>query len=436
MSDYHEKYRLDAAPIGDGGQADVFRAQNRKTGQVVALKRRKGGLDEARDRMRREIQVQSSIEHPNVMPILDFDPDDYLWYTMPFAVNTLDKLHVPMEVSLLSEIVRSAAEGARAAHEKGFVHRDIKPSNLLLLEEGLWVVADWGIVRRPHGQTTVRHTRTGVLLGSEGFAPPEAHDSAHSATTAWDSYSLGRVTAWASTGKFPAPNIELTTPEPWRRFVRVLTDPDPSRRPQSMAEVIELLRRVGTEPSILAGVPAALLDAAKQGDDDAMVEVLRAADAFSEDEKFFIDELAQIDGSGLDRFVREYPEDTRKLVRLMEKHFASGSWGNRDFDYLNVPLHWLQRVAQAAANASEFDVLEDACESLFRLEPPTDRWTQAGRSRAWLESLVGAAAIRVAQVLRDHVEAARYYGVLKDARDPTIRAVLREAARRGDEESG
>ncbi|MDQ5846066.1 MAG: hypothetical protein M3539_12320, partial [Acidobacteriota bacterium] len=221
-------------------------------------------------------------------------------------------------------------------------------------------------------------------------------------------------------------------PEPWRRFVRVLTNPEPSRRPQSMTEVIELLQRVGTEPAVLAGVSAALLDAAKQGDDDAMVEVLKAAEASPEDEEFFIDELAQIDGNGLDRFVSEYPADARRLVRLMEKHFSTIPWGNRDFNYLNVPLHWLQRVAQAAANAGEFDLLEDACESLFRLEPPSDRWTQADRSRAWLESLEGPVASRVAQVLRDHDEAARYYGNLRNARDPKIRAVLREAAGRKD----
>jgi hypothetical protein len=92
-----------------------------------------------------------------------------------------------------------------------------------------------------------------------------------------------------------------------------------------------------------------------------------------------------------------------------------------------VPPYWLQRVAEAAANSGELDLLEDASEALFRLEPPTDRWSQLARSRAWLESLQGLAAERVAQVLRDRLEAAQYYGALKDARDPKIRAVLREA---------
>lgn len=242
MSDYHDNYRLESVPIGDGGQAEVFRAEHKITGAIVALKRRKTGFDEATDRMRREIEVQSSITHPHVIPILDFDQDGWQWFTMPLAIKTLEKLDIPLESSDLSAILRDAALGLQAAHEGGYVHRDIKPSNLLLLDNGQWVVADWGLVRRPHGLTTARHTRTGVFLGTEGFAPPEAHDSAHSATASWDSYSLGRVAAWALTGKWPAPNIELPAPEPWRRFVRVLTESDPTRRPQNMTRVLDSWR--------------------------------------------------------------------------------------------------------------------------------------------------------------------------------------------------
>jgi serine/threonine protein kinase len=279
--------------------------------------------------MRREIEIQSSIDHPNVMPILDFDADHRQWFTMPLAANTLEKLSAPLECSLLKKVLRDAALGIQAAHALGFVHRDIKPSNLLLLEDGRWVVADWGLVRRPHGSTTVRHTRTGVFLGTEGFAPPEAHDSAHSATAAWDSYSIGRVAAWASTGKWPAPNLELTAPEPWRRFVRLLTDPVATRRPQDISLVLELLDRVGTDPPIVAGITDVLLQAAKLGDVDATLEVLRSAEESPEDEEFFVDELAQLTGSGLDRFVNEYSHKARLLVALMEKHFSQASWSGR-----------------------------------------------------------------------------------------------------------
>lgn len=423
----HKQYRLNKAPIGDGGQAEIFLAEHRDSGAIVALKRRKSGVQEAADRMRREIDVQSSIAHPNVMPILDSDPDEWQWFTMPLAVKTLDKCDVPIEPSALRTILTDAALGLQAAHKRGFVHRDIKPSNLLLLENGKWVVADWGLVRRPHGQSTVRHTRFGVFLGSEGFAPPEAHDDAHSATAAWDSYSLGRVAAWAATGKWPAPNIDMIAPEPWRRFVRVLTNPDPLRRPQDMSQVLELLERIETALPIAAGVSTALLDAAKQGDNQATVEVLKAAEDNANDEEFFIDDLAELTDEGLDVFVRQFPDRARNLLALMDKHFFHIEWGYRDFNYMNVPLYWMQRVEQAAASAGHLDLLEDACDALFKQEPPRDRYLQKDRTRGWLESLEGPPAARVAQVLRDHPDAARYYGVLRNARDPNIRAVIREA---------
>ena len=310
----------------------MFKAQNRNSGEFVALKRRKGALDEAKDRMRREIEIQSSINHPNVMPILDYDRDEYRWFTMPLAEYSCDTLSLPIDSTLLSEILKSAAEGVQAAHQNGFVHRDIKPSNLLLLQNGNWVVADWGIVRRPHGQTTVKHTKTGVLLGSEGFAPPEAHDTAHSATAAWDSYSLGRVAAWASTGKWPVPNIELIAPEPWRRFVRVLTDPSATRRPQNMTEVLELLARVGTEPPVVAGVSQALLDAAKAGEKDAGIKVLKSTLDTPDDSEFFIDEGAQVIGDGLDHFVIDYPRRCTETSRLGGETLSTIEWYGRDFE--------------------------------------------------------------------------------------------------------
>jgi serine/threonine protein kinase len=66
MNDYKELYRLEAKPLGRGGQAEVFRAENRRTGDIVALKRRIGASSVATDRMRREIDVQSKLHHPNV----------------------------------------------------------------------------------------------------------------------------------------------------------------------------------------------------------------------------------------------------------------------------------------------------------------------------------------------------------------------------------
>ena len=433
MTDHHENYRLDPHPIGLGGQAEVMRAIHRTTGSVVALKRRTGVGEAARDRMRREIQVQSAIKHPNVMPVLDFDGEDYSWFTMPLAETTLLDLPVPLDTEALREVLRDGASGLMAAHATEHVHRDIKPSNILLLNDvggKRWVVSDWGLVRRPQGATTANHTRTGEMIGTEGFAPPEAYSDAHGSDLAWDVYSLGRVAGWASSGTLPTPLRDLAAPEPWRRFVRLLTDIEPGRRPQDMARVLELLSLVATASPVLPGVSNDALAKAKEGDPDATLLVLLAAGEFVDDGAFFIDDLAELSGPGLDALVSRDPITAGRLLRLMDHHLDHVEWGRRDFDHYNVPLRWIQRVAEAAAVAGELELLEDACEALFRQEPRLDRWRQKERSRNWIASLAGEPAARVAVVLREHPEAARFYGEMRHASDSNIRAALREAVGR------
>lgn len=400
---------------------------SRLTGEVVALKRRIDASAVATDRMRREIQVQEQLRHQNVMPVLDFDGDDFGWFTMPMAVESLGALSVPMSVEELKNALREAACGLQAAHECGLVHRDVKPHNILRLQttdRDRWVVADWGIVRRPRGQTTAHHTRTGVAVGTDGFAPPESYTDSHEATAAWDVYSLGRVAAWASSGSMPTPNMDLVAPEPWRRFVRLLTDNDPARRPPDMSRVLELLALVDTEPAAVPGVSNDDLQAAKDGDVGATLRVLMAASSYLDDGAFFIDELAHITGSGLEDFVAQEPGTARQLVLKMEHHLVHEPWQRRDFDHYNVPLRWMHRVAEAAIASGDLDLMEDAAGALFREDARLDRYRQKARSREWLSRLTGEAATRVAQLLRENSAAAEYYGELKAARDPRIRASL------------
>jgi serine/threonine protein kinase len=427
----HGLYRLDKSPIARGGQAEVIRAVHRVTGDVVALKRRAGADSAAADRMRREIEVQSSIQHLNVMPILDFDADDHRWFAMPLAESTLEDHLTPMGVDQLTQMVRDVASGLQVAHDSGFVHRDVKPRNVLKLNDlhgERWVIADWGIVRRPLGATTAQHTYAGMFLGTDGFAPPEAYTNSHDVDFSWDSYSLGRLAAWASTGTFPVRLTPSIAPEPWRRFVRVLTDANPRKRPQNMAQVLELLSRVTTQLPAVSGVPDSMLTAAKAGDSAATLAVLEAAHDYADDEDFFIDDVAELAGPGLDAYVGKDPDGAKRLLELMDTHLKQIRWGRRNFDHYNVPLHWMQRVAEAAGNAGELDLLEDACEVLFSHEPGLDRWRQKAQSRQWLASLEGEPARRAAQILTEKPVAAKFYGELKHAVDPGIRAALKAAA--------
>ena len=161
-------------------------------------------------------------------------------------------------------------------------------------------------------------------------------------------YSLGRVAAWGSTGAAPAPNVDLAAPEPWRRFVRLLTDNEATRRPADMARVLELLALVDTEPPAVPGIPNQSLQQAKDGDVAATIMVLNGAADYLDDGPFFIDELSHVTGPGLEDFVRSQPATARTLVLQMEHHLVNEPWERRSFDHYNVPLRWIHRVAEAA----------------------------------------------------------------------------------------
>lgn len=218
---------------------------HKPTGRSVAFKRLVTQADDAIARLRREIEVQTAIDHPNVMPILD-SSDSFRWCVMPLAVEVLAKLPLPLPTDVLVNVVEHCARGLADAHSHNFIHRDVTPSNILLLDDEKgkrWVVSDWVLVRR-HGQTTVVRTVPGQSFGTAGFASPETWADAHSVGTASDVYSLGRVVAWAQTGRLPLPNVPLPAPDPWRVFVERTTALDSSERVPTMENVLELLQDV------------------------------------------------------------------------------------------------------------------------------------------------------------------------------------------------
>jgi serine/threonine protein kinase len=162
-----ERYKLSARPLGEGSYAKVFRAEHRVTGDLVALKKARLGR-EAHARIRREIEAQQQLApHPNIMPILDYDPG-YCWYTMPIAEGTLESLRSELDDEALTSIILNLADGLEVAHQQEMVHRDISPSNILALPGSRpgtrrWVAADWGMVSKTYGSRSPRLTRTGAI---------------------------------------------------------------------------------------------------------------------------------------------------------------------------------------------------------------------------------------------------------------------------------
>jgi serine/threonine protein kinase len=160
-----EDYALDPAPLDRGGQADVFRARHKPSRFVVAFKRKRDAAPDAVARMRREIEAAQLFGgNLHVMPVLDYS-DRHDWFVMPLAEGTAETMGLALPgVAGLRDLVNAICQALGPAHEIGWIHRDLKPANLLRLN-GKWTVADWGLTRRPRGETTnPERTRTGTAF--------------------------------------------------------------------------------------------------------------------------------------------------------------------------------------------------------------------------------------------------------------------------------
>ncbi|MER5195633.1 serine/threonine-protein kinase [Streptomyces sp. NPDC002755] len=241
-------YEKDQEPLAEGGQGAVYGGVHKHTRIPVALKQLRYGDEDSIHRMRREISIGHLYgQHPNVMPVLDADPDGR-WFVMPLAngsaASHAERLR--QESEALRDLVTALCDGLRRPHADDRIHRDIKPANVLLLN-GKWVVADWGLGRSPRGETSVPNlTQTGTGFGSEGFAAPElASGNPHHVTPSADIYSIGRLIAAILTGERPKQNIPLIPPHgPWRTVVEESTHHHPTDRPQDVDELLRLLTRI------------------------------------------------------------------------------------------------------------------------------------------------------------------------------------------------
>ncbi|WP_406696745.1 protein kinase [Singulisphaera sp. Ch08] len=262
---------------GQGGMGIVFKARDRRTGRLVALKILPpsfGRDPEAVQRFRREFKLASRLNHPNIVAALDADEDRGVQFlTMDYIEgHDLDDLVSevgPLPIKLATHCLIQAASGLEAAHAQGIVHRDIKPSNLMLDSSGAVRVLDLGLARvmeaaSPIGQSVDGSgglTLSGAYMGTVDFVAPEQADNSKKANHLADIYSLGCTIHFLLTGRSPFDGDTMlkrlmahqTRPAPSLRAARpdvpaaledayqAMMAKRPTDRPPSMTRVIAML---------------------------------------------------------------------------------------------------------------------------------------------------------------------------------------------------
>ncbi|MBY0489667.1 MAG: protein kinase [Gemmatimonadaceae bacterium] len=245
------RYRL-MHPLGAGGMATVYRAEDTRHHRQVAVKVLKPELARAlgADRFLREITTTANLRHPNILPLFDSgEVDGVMFYVMPLIEGeTLrDRLRrgaLPEDEAL--RITDEVADALHYAHTRGIVHRDIKPENILL-EHGHAIVADFGIAQAVSEVGGEKLTMVGLALGTPHYMSPE-QGSGDAVDSRSDLYSLACVTYEMLTGAPP-----FDAPSPVALLVKHVVEPVPSlavHRPELSASVVAAVARaMAKEPT-------------------------------------------------------------------------------------------------------------------------------------------------------------------------------------------
>jgi serine/threonine protein kinase len=186
--------------IGCGGMGVIYRARQRHTRRIVAVKRvlsYRADSPGALQRFRREAQAVASLDHPNILPIYEVSEseDGLPFFSMKFAEK--GSLHenaasLRDQPRKCVELMAKVARAVEYAHSRGVLHRDIKPGNILLSDQGEPLVSDFGLAKLLDGNNDL--TRSLTTFGTAGFiAPEQAGHAALDFTPVADVYGLGAV---------------------------------------------------------------------------------------------------------------------------------------------------------------------------------------------------------------------------------------------------
>ncbi|HVR85122.1 MAG TPA: serine/threonine-protein kinase [Planctomycetota bacterium] len=201
--------------VGRGSMSVVYKARNRETGAIVAVKVLKESDSPNPQFLRRfqqEARAASRLSHPGIVPVLDSGEKDGIYYIAMAAVEgvTLDRALSANRLSLRQfvEVLEQVALAVHHAHEQGIVHRDLKPANIILDAGGRPHVTDFGLAKMEHLEKAA--TQGGGTIGTPWYMSPEQVIGDVRGTDARsDIYALGVLLYEGLTGKVPFPGSSV-----------------------------------------------------------------------------------------------------------------------------------------------------------------------------------------------------------------------------------
>ena len=266
------------SPIGAGGMGEVYKAKDTRLRRTVAVKVLPPEFSsdaERRSRFEREARAASALNHPNITTVYDIGQDKGTRYIVMELVEgkTLRELvgDGPLSTKKLLALATQIADGLAKAHQAGIAHRDLKPENLMVTEDGLVKILDFGLAKLIPQSTGVdsemdtltKATQQGVILGTLQYMSPE-QAAGRPVDYRSDQFSFGSILYEMATGRlaFKKDTMPQTLaaiieaePEPIRKLndeipaelsaiVERCLAKDPDERYESTADLASELKNV------------------------------------------------------------------------------------------------------------------------------------------------------------------------------------------------
>ena len=202
----NDRYQI-IKSIGEGGMANVYLAYDTILDRDVAVKVLRGDLSNDEKfvrRFQREALNASSLSHPNIVEVYDVGEDNGQYFIVMEYIEgknlkDLLKKRGKLTTSEVVDIMSQISDGLSVAHDSYIIHRDIKPQNIMILENGLVKITDFGIAM---AMNATQLTQTNSVMGSVHYLPPE-QASGKGSTLKSDIYSIGILMYELLTGKLP-----------------------------------------------------------------------------------------------------------------------------------------------------------------------------------------------------------------------------------------
>lgn len=241
--------------LGAGGMGIVYLGQDTRTEKSVAIKQLKPGLvqDDILERFKREGEALRDLNHPNIVKMLDALEDDGKHYLIMEYISggdlsdLLKKDQLSLEQILTLSI--DLADALTRAHKLNIIHRDLKPANVLIGDDGVLCLTDFGVA---HVGSKERVTDTDAIVGTIDYLPPEAFDS-RGFDARGDIWAFGIMLFEMLTGDCPFKGGTVL-----QMVQSIVSDPIPdleSLRPDISTDLIDLIYRM-LERDPLARIPS------------------------------------------------------------------------------------------------------------------------------------------------------------------------------------